>query len=827
MAYAVSRETGVWRTLLDSVAQDLTFALRQFQRAPLVTAGILLSLGFGIGASATVYSWMSSIVLRPLPGVHDANRLITVRPERRNGFGISTLEYEEWRGQSRTVSGLAAIGLGLFAVDANGTASSNNGEPTYGSFVSANYFDVLGVSAARGRTFTASDDVEGAVPVAVLSHTAWQTRFNADPDIVGRVIRINGQRVTVIGIAPPRFGGSMAVARFDLWIPLSTRPILLPSERTVWRLRDWRWLDVIGRLRPGTTLTQAHLEFQEIARRQAAAFPENAGRGARAIPLDIGSANQLQPLLVALVAATVLVILLICSNIANLLLTRATARERELAMRVSLGASRHRIVRQLLTESALLAVIGGLLGIGVARLGSMSVRFLLPQTSVGLNVATQMDARFVAYVLAVTGLCVMAFGLAPALFASRVQLVETLKNASGGSSRRGSGMRDSLVVAQFVLALSVLVCTAVMLRRDRDVHSMDLGFRKGDHVLLMQTEMSLAGYGDPRLWRESIERVRDNVGQIRGVRSVALGSFAPLGLIGYFRRAVVVPGRPVDPGATDRVLVNGVDSGYFNLMGIEILEGRGFNAADMPDSPAVVVVNRAFAGQYLGAQSPLGQSFTLGGRTVTIVGVVQNGRYDYREIDNATMPMVYFPWGQSPTGLVSLHVRVDGDPAQFIRVVSTAIRETDPSIALLPPVTLLQNASVPFSIARSSLKVLSVLGTAALILASMGLFSVLSYSVSLRTREIGIRLAVGATQRRVIRLVLGGAVRLTAFGLALGIPTAIGLAGLLRSRVPVLPSPLTEFALPVFVLISSALLAGLIPARRAALVDPSRTLRTE
>jgi predicted permease len=808
--------------------RDLAYAVRQFRRTPIFAVGVVLTLGFGIGASATVYSWMAGVVLRPLPAVRDVGALVTVRPERRNGFGISLPEYTEWRDQATTVSGLAAASMSLFAVAPRERRGPGSSTPLYGMFVSANYFDLLGVPPWRGRTFGAGENVDGAPPVVILSYAAWRSTFDAAPDILGRTITINGQPVSVVGIAPPLFGGNVAVARFDLWVPLATRPILVPAELGAWKRRDARWLDAIGRLRPGVTLAQANAEFQQIARRQAQTYAESNGRGARAVPLDVGTARELRPLFVALVIVTVLVVLLICSNVANLLLTRATARDRELAVRLSLGASRGRIVRQLMTEHALLAVLGGGVGVVIAAFGDRYLRLLLPRTSVAFVVPSQLDAPFLAFVLGVTALSVLAFGLAPAVTASRVRLVETLKNGAGGSSASASRLRSALVVAQFALALSVLVCTALILRRDRDVHSMDLGYRRGEQVLVVQTEMSIAGYGETSRWRDRMVQVLERAASIPGVEKVAIGSFLPLSIVGYSRRTVAFPGRPIEPGTEDRVLVNGVSPGYFDLMGIEIPLGRDFSDGDAPDRSGVVVVNEAFAAKYLEGRWPLQQRFTLGDREVTIVGVARNGRYDYRDIDNAGIPLVYFAWTQAPTGLVSLHLRVGGDPGRLINDARAAVHGVDPAMPLLPVVTLQEHADVPFSISGSALKITGVLGVAALLLASMGLFSVVSYGVSLRMREIGIRVAVGATRQRVMRLVLSGAVRLTMLGAAAGIASAMALVAVLRSRLTILPqATLPDVVIPALVLGACAVVAGLLPARRAASVDPARTLRTD
>jgi predicted permease len=812
---------------LTAIGRDVAFALRQFRRAPGFAIGVVLSLGFGIGASATVYSWMQGVILRPLPEVRDAGRLVSVRPELSNGFGISLDEYTEWRDQSRTLAGLAAASFGLFAIEP-GESSTGESQPLYGVYASANYFDLLGVVLEQGRGFSPSDDQPGAPLVAVLSHAAWRRYFDADPGIIGRTLRVNRQPVRIIGIAPKRFGGTLSIAQFDLWVPLHSRPSLIPSEAAAWRRRDYRWLDAVGRLAPAVPIELAHAELQAIAARQAERFPENQGRGARVIPLDIGTAQRLEPLIRTMVAVTLLVVLLICSNVANILLTRASARERELAVRLSLGAARRRLVVQLMTESSLLALFGGILAIALAAFGHRFLGFLIPPTSVGLGVYSQLDFRFLGFVFAVTAGSVLAFGLAPALLASRVAPAETIKSGGGGSSRRGGRLRSALVVTQFALALSIMVATALFLRRDRAVKAMDLGFRGGDQVLLAQTDMSLGGYADSASWRQAVERAAEEIATEPGVERVALASFVPLSLTGYSRTSVIVPSYQPEPGSVDRVLSNGVSDGYFGLMGIPILEGRAFDAGDTPEQPLVVVVNQAFAERYFAGQPVLGKTFTLGAAEVRVVGLTRNGRYDYRDIDNAGMPLVYYAWHQSPSDFVTFHVRTGRDPWSLTGRVRSIIREVDPDIVLLPPTTLREATGVPFAISGSALQVLSVLGLAALLLASMGLFSVMSYAVSLRTREMGIRAALGATGSLIVALILRGALRLVVAGTVAGVAAAMLMVMALRSRVPLLPAArAAEFAVPALLLAVSAVIAGLIPARRAARVDPARTLRTD
>ncbi len=814
------------RELMRTVFRDVVFGMRQLRRTPSFTLGVILSLGFGIGASGTVYTWMQGMVLRPLPAVHEPERLITVRPELRNGFGISLDEYREWRDQSHTVSGLAAVSLAIFSVKTRVDAAAN-AEPIYGMFVSANYFDVLGVAPATGRGFIARDDRPGAHPVVILSDAAWRQRFGGE-DVVGRTIQLDGQLAEIVGVMPRNFGGNLAVARFDLWVTLSTRPYFHPAERDTWQRRDNRWMDAFGRLAPEATLAQANAEFHVIAERQAATFAEDRGRAALAVPLDTGSANQVTELFKMLLAIVALVVLLICSNVANLLLARAASRHRELAVRLSLGAGRTRIVAQLMTESAFLAIIGAGVGIVIAIFARAPLAYLMPPSSLPMEVPMVLDLRFLGVVIGVTCGCVLAFGLAPALMGSKIDVVESLRNGARGSSASRTRLRTGLVVAQFAFALSVLVFATLVLERDRDVRSMDFGFRDPEHVLLVQTEISLAGYQSEEDWSRTIELAADRVRALPGVRSVALGTFVPLGIMGYIRRPISVPGRPEEPGSPDRVLSNAITQDYFALMGIPVLEGRGILDTDTPDHRAVVVVNQAFAQRYFAGQAWLGRTFTFAGREVTIVGVSANGRYDYRDIDDATVPMVYQAWRQVPGSFVSLHVRTDGDPLALSDGVRTAVREVDAHLPLLTPTTLATYTSVPFYGAHSTFQVLVILSGVALLLASMGLFSVVSYGVTLRTQEIGIRMALGATQHAVTRMFLGSATRMLVYGTLTGVAVAMVVAAIARSRIPQIPpASIAEFVVPVLTLAACALAAGVVPARRAAAVDPALTLRSD
>jgi len=808
--------------------RDILFGARQFSRSPALTAGIIFSLGFGIGASGTVFSWMEGTVLHPLPAVHGVDQLITVRPEPRNGFTVSAPEFDEWRAQMRSVTDLVAASIDIFGVRTDIDSPTGATEPFYGMYVSAGYFNLLGVRPVIGRPFRDDDDRIDAPVVAVLSHAAW-TRLGGSPDIIGRRIRINGKLARIVGVAPRMFGGNLSVAAFDIWVPLHAAEILRGSgTREVWHKRDLRWIDVIGRLRDGVTLAQADAEVRAVARRQAATFVENRGRGAQAVPLDIGSAAQLRSLFVALAIVMGFVVLLICANIANLLLARAAARAREMAVRMSLGASRGRLARQLLSESAILALLGGALGLVLAVVGHQSLWVFVPRVSVPLQPQWELNTRFLIVIAGIATACVFAFGLAPAFIGSRVDVVAALKGASKVGAAAKSRLRGQLVIVQFVLALSALMCSAMFVRYHRNTQSLDIGYRDGDQVLLMRANLAMAGHHDMHRWQQALDRAVEGVRALPGVESAAIATFVPLGLGGYIRQPLEVPGRSTKVGDEDRVLVNGVSAGYFDLMRTPIARGRAISVDDDATRPRVAVINEAFAARYLAGTAAIGRTIRLGGLDHLVIGMTNNGRYDYRRLDDANMPIAYYALAQQPAGFVTLHVRTRVDPLSLAPGVRAAAASADSTLALFLPTSLDAESGIAFAVTRSAASILSILAAAALLLASMGLFSVMSYGVALRTHEIGIRMALGATRGSVVGMFLRQTARLMAYGSAVGFAVAWIFAMGLRSRIAHLPSSsFADFAVPIALLAFSAAVATLLPARAAASIDPARTLRAE
>jgi macrolide transport system ATP-binding/permease protein len=827
------------REWFGELRRDFVFALRQLRRSPGFAAGVILCLGFGIGSSATVFSWMEGLILRPLPAVPDAERLVTIRADngqinersqstRQRALFISLPEYRDWVAQAGSVSGLAASSLFMFGVQPNPEASDGRAEPVYGMFASANYFDVVGVRPMLGRPFTADEAAAGAPPVALISNKLWLTRFGGSRDALGRRILINGYPTTVVGVAPPGFGGTLAGVIFDVWVPLMSRPLLVP-RREILESRDFRWLDVVGRLNDGATMEAAGAEFTLIAGRLAATHPENRNHTINVEPLDTGVAGQLAPLFSILIALTVLVIVIVCSNVANLLLVRSAARSREIGVRISLGASRGRVVQQLMTENLLLAVAGASLGVFGAYYGRGLLGRMMPQTSLPLVLDGHIDVRVLGFVMAITSFAVLLFGLAPALRATRVDLAETLKNGGRGSRMTRSRMRSGLVVAQFALSLTALVFAAIFLRRSGDLQRMDRGFRDPERVLLVQTDMVFAGMRDLPEWQRTVDRVVDELRAMPGATAASAATFVPLGFIGPQRTDVAVEGYAPKLGESMRVAVNGVNPGYFDLMGIRIVSGRRINEDDRPGLPAAAVVNEAFVRDFLAGSLVIGRTITLAGKPpMRIVGVATDGKYDYRRMDEPSPPLVYYANRQLPSGWLTFHVRMAGDPMAAIGLTREAIRSVAPRLPLVAPTTLAEYSAIPMFPTRLGVAVLGVLGSAALILAAMGLYSVIAYGVTLRTREIGIRLALGGTARTVAMIFVGESLRLLAWGLGVGLATAFAATALVHAKVPMLPPPNVEvIAWPALILSVVAAVAGFFPARRSASIDLATTLRAE
>lgn len=808
---------------MDSLLQDIRYALRSFGREPGLTLIAVASLGLGIGASVTVFTWLQGMVFNPLPAVPEAKALVVAhtRAPEKGTWSVSWPDFKDWRDGARTADLTAYEITQLGLRDGSGPT-----ERAWGMLVSGNYFEDLRVPATIGRLLR-MDDETGRAPVAVLGHGFWQRRFAGDSAVIGRTIILNGAAFTIVGVAAPRFGGTYIGLNLNLYVPITTMPLMMPDGDRTLLDRQRRSFSVVGRLHPGLTAADANAELDPLALR--------AGReGGLAEPLgalvrshdSVDAPGAMRPVLIALLVLAGLVLLIACANIANLLLARAVARRREVAVRMAVGASRSRLIRQLLTESVALAGLAGVVGIVLALWGRDLMLALLPAVPypVGLNFET--DVRILAFAVLVTAIAAIAFGLAPALQASRPDLVPTLKDEIGeGAGGRGR-LQGALIVAQVALSLVTLISAGLFVRTLDRYRSMDTGMSGIDRVLLVGTDARLSGITrDSQLVsmaRALVERVRaiPGVEAAAIARNVVLGP-GPIGVL-----PTTIEGYSPRPNENMNLGQNIVSADYFRAVGIGLVDGRDFRDADLAENAPVAIVNDAFVAKYLAGRVVLGSRIKAGpGDWLTIVGVVATSRYDsYTE---APMPVVFRPYSaRSAPAAFTLHVRADRDPIALTAAVRAAFAETSGDLPFLDPRSMAEFTTIPYWPQKIGAIMLAAVGVMALVLAAIGIYGVMSYSVSRRAREIGVRVALGAERRDVIGLVVGRAIRLAAIGLVLGGAAALGAGQLLESQLyGVSPRDPLTFGSIILLLGVVALVASWLPARRAAKADPLVVLR--
>ena len=800
---------------------DLRFALRSYGRQPLLTLVAILSLGIGIGANTTVFSWMNSFVLEPLPQVPRFSRLVAV-----NTRGPSDAEWSmaypalrDWRAEARTADIAAAnfVQLGL-------RGEGGETERAWGVLASGNYFDVLGVRPALGRLLTMRDELERS-PVAVLGHGYWQRRFAGDSAIVGRRLTLNGVDLTVVGIAPPRFGGTIVGLQMDLYAPVTLQP-LLDGPQDILADRGWQWLDGFARLKNGVTLEQARAEIDALAGRIEAAAGSTQNLGAIVKPLkEQGAPSFLGPVFIAMLGITGVVLLIACANVANLLLARAVARRREIGIRIALGADRRRLVRQLLTESFGLALCAGLVGVLISFWGRDLVMNMAPPAPFPIGMEMTTSPRVLLFALLVTLATALIFGLVPALQASRPELVPALKDEIGGGPASRGRLQSGLIVAQIALSLVSLVCAGLFIRTVQASRSADVGFRGPDRVLLVSTELSLAGIPDS-LHGTVTSRLLEEVRALPGVEAASAANNVPLGFGGESSRSIAIEGYEPQPdeNMSVRYTVTGPD--YFRAMDIPIVQGRGFTTDDAPGAPLAVVVNERFAERFWPGKDPVGRHITRGRREYTVVGVAKQGKYN--SLTESPRAMVFHALLQEPRANITLHVRGAGDPKALTAAIRGAFERVNGNLPFLDVRTMAEHMQAAVFAQRLGAVMLAGFGAVALLLSAIGIYGVMSYGVSQRTREIGVRVALGAARGDVIGLVVQRAMRLAVLGLVIGLAAALGAGQLLRSQlIGVGPRDPLTFTVIALLLGAVAFFASWIPARRAARVDPLTALRSQ
>ncbi len=809
---------------MGSFWQDIRFALRAFARQPALTLIAAVSLGLGIGATATVFAWLQGFVFNPLPAVPGWSRLVVAETRAPDGatWSVSWPDFQDWRSGARTVD-LAAWDITQVGLrDGSGPT-----ERAWGMVVSGNYFEDLQVGAALGRVLTPGDEQDRR-PVVVLGHGYWQRHFAGDSSVLGRTVTLNGAAFVIVGVAAPRFGGTSLGLNLHLYLPLTTLPLLTPDGEQLLRDRKQRMFDVVGRLKPGVVAATATAELDPLARRVGAAGGLAEPLGALVRPYNaVGAPGAMRPILLALLAMAGLVLLIACANVANLLLARAIARRREVAVRLALGASRVRLVRQLLTESVVLALLAGVLGIVLSFWGRDAMLALLPAVPYPVGLDFPLDGRVLAFATAVTATAAVAFGLMPALRASRPDLVPTLKDEIGDGPGRRGWLQSALIVAQVALSLVTLVSAGLFVRSLGAYRSLDTGMHGTDRVLLAGTDMRLTGIASDSLQVAIVGRLLEGIRALPGVEAAAVARAVVLGPGQVATSNMRIEGYAPAPNENMHIGQNVVSDGYFRTIGIGIREGRDFSDADVAGNAPVAVVNEAFVRKYLAGRSALGARVSVtGDEWLDIVGVVATSKYeDYTE---APRPMVFRPYSpRSAPAAFTLHVRAAGEaPLALVPAIRALFGEVNAELPFLDPRIMAEFNTIPYYPQKVGAIMLAAIGSLALLLAAIGIYGVMSYNVSRRAREIGVRVALGAGRGDVAAMVVGRAMRLTALGLVIGGGAALGVGQLLKSQLFGISArdPVT-FGAIILLLTVVGLFASWQPARRAAAVDPMVALR--
>jgi len=806
--------------MIESVLTDLRYGLRQLRKRPGLTLIAVLSLGLGIGANATVFTWMNTFVLRPLPAVPGFDRIVAVNTHAPGGgsWSVSYPNLRDWRAESRSldIAGAAEGEVGL-------RGEQGGIERTWIAMASGNFFDVLGVKPALGRLLTLRDEDERA-PVVVLGYAYWQRRFAGDSAVIGRHLELNGHPLEVIGVAAPRFGGTTIGLQLDAYAPVTLVPMLTGLSGL--DVRGDEFLDVVGRIRGGWTLAQARQELDGVAKRVAAATGDDDSRnGVFVTPLaEQGTASYLKPVLFALLGVTGLVLLIACANVANLLLARAITRRREIGIRLALGAGRRRLVRQLLTESVALGVMAGGVGVLVAYWSRDTLTSLLPPAPFPIGLDFVVDGRVLLFTLGVTLVAAMAFGLFPALQASNPALVPTIKDEIGGGPAHRSRLESALVAGQVALSLVALVCAGLFLRTLHASREADVGFTGPDHVLLVTTDLHLAGVPDSQRVATA-QRLLDRLRTLPGVEAASLAMNSPLGFGGTVSQSVEPEGYAPRRDENMSIEYQVVGADYFRAMGIPLLRGRAIERGDAAGALPVAVVNERFAQRFWPGQDPIGKRFRRGVWR-TVVGVARQGKY--HTLTEPARAIIYIPFAQEPRNDFDVLLRTSGDPRALAGAAHEAFKAVDADLPFLDVRTLAEHMQAAMFVQTVGATMLGALGAMALLLSGIGIFGVLSYHVSQRTREIGVRVALGAARGEVVRLVVGRAARVVATGIVAGLVLSLAAGQLLRSQlIGVGPrDPLTYLAIALLLALV-ALGAAWLPARRAARVDPMVALRYE
>ncbi len=811
---------------MGALLQDIRYGWRQLLKHPGFTALAILSMALGIGANTAIFSLVDTVLLRPLP-VREPAQLIAVDGQLRNGteFTLQSYpNYKDYRDRNTVFSGLLAYRFVVASLSHGGV-----NERAWGYVVSGNYFDVLGVKPALGRGFLPEEDATpGSHPVAILSHACWQKRFAGNPSIIGQTILLNTHRFTIVGVAPAGFVGTEVAFAPEFWAPMMMAKQIEPGSEWLDR-RESDNLFVIGRLKPGVTVAQAKAQLDGLTTQMATEHPkENAGRRVLLMPPGLfipDIRNSIFAFSGLLAAVGALVLLLACVNLANLLLARATERRKEIGIRLAVGASRARLVRQLLTESVMLSGAGGAVGLLLAAWTNHVVASIKLPTDIALLFDLRLDWRVLLFTFALSILTGMIFSLIPALQSSKPELVPALKDESSMAGFRRSRLRNALVIAQVALSLVLLISAGLIVRSLQAAQRMRPGFNPQNAVAL-SLDVGLQGYDDAK-GRAFYERMMERAKAIPGVRAVAATNVLPLSL-DYSSNTIYIEGQPARSRSDLPLAIPySVSPNFFVTMAMP-LRGRDFLPDENKKDSRVAIVNETFARRFLHGQDPIGKRYNHTGPNDPlweIVGVVPDGKYN--TLGEEPKAVVYRPLHYFDSQF-TLVARTEGDPRTVLAALRRAVQKLDPTLPIYDAKTLTEHMNIPLFPAKMAAGVLASFGVLALLLAAVGIYGVMSYVVAGRTREIGLRMALGAQTGDVLRLILRQGMLLAAIGALIGLAVGLGGGRLLKTLLYGVSAadPFT-FGAVTLLLGSVTFLACWLPAHRATRVDPMIALRTQ
>ena len=812
---------------METFWRNLQYSLRTLRKRPGFTVTVVITLALGIGANATIFTWIKAVLLEPLPGIEQPERLVEVWGATRNNsaLSLSYLDYLDYRDRNVVFSGLAAHQVQPLNLGRGGKP-----ERVWGAVVSGNYFNVLGVKALIGRTFLPEEDrTPNSHPVAVIGYGLWQRDFGADPKVIGRTITLNEHDFTIIGVTPKEFGSPFAGIALDAWTPVMMKDyVALPHFSLT--DRGSRWLMVMGRLKPGVTVVQAQANIAAIARQLERTYRQTNDQMGAAVYLlsqsPFSLKRSMQSALAVLMAAVAIVLLIACANIANLLLARAASRRKEIAVRLALGSTRWRMLGQMLTESFVLASCGAAVGLTLAFWTARSLPAFLPPYGIQVSFDTRPDVVVLAFTLGLTVITTVLFGLAPALQASKPDLVAALKDnaAALGQGQRKFPLQHALVISQMALSTVALISAGLFVRSLREAYEADPGFDP-HRVLLASFDPFLSGHDDNHgreFYRRLIERVRT----LPGVQSVTLARRLPLTLSGIAFANVVIDGYTPAKDEDMHLNYETVGPDYFRTMRIPLVQGRDFDERDNEHARGVVIINETMARRYWTGGDALGRRIKLDKSWLQIVGIAKDVKN--RTLNEALQPFLYVPFLQDYRSNMILVARTVIEPKTMFHAVRAETAALDPKIPMFDAKTFEQHIGLSLFLQRMAATILSIFGLLALSLTAVGVYGVMAYAVSQRTRELGIRISIGASRSDVLKLILGQGLTLSVVGLIGGLVTALVVtrfsAHLLYGVSSADPVTFTVIAL---LLLGVAVVSGYFPARRATRIDPVVALRME